>query len=56
MDFAAIIAEDSEIAFVTFLFAFQLAIEAFLSILWSKLIVELFGKSIIFVCSIGIWF
>ena len=56
MDFARIIAADFEIAFVAFLLTFQLAIDTFLSILSSKLIVESFWESIIFGWSIGIWF
>jgi len=55
MDFARMFAADFEIAFVAFLLTFQLAIDTFLSILSSKLIVESFWESIIFGWSIGSW-
>ena len=56
MDFAGIFAADSEIAFFALFLTFLLAIETFLSVILSKLIVESFAESIIFGWSIGIWF
>ena len=56
LDFARMFAADFEIAFVAFLLTFQLAIESFLLILSSKLIVESFWESFVFGWSIGTWF
>ena len=56
MDFAGIFAADSEIAFFALFLTFLLAIETFLSVILSKLIVESFTESITFVWLIGIWF